>query len=432
MRLIRRSFILLSLCLLVTACTNTLIDKDSSQVSAEDFKTHGVLFFQTSGGWPSGHIQINGKQAGAFSDHFAAIKLPPGQYLLTRLSTQNQTTDTINTQSIDLNIRLTIEAGKVTSIGNLVFIKRQGKTFGLYVKNNHAAKRYIQLNIPQIYPAIASDDTRIINADVNYYNGNIIGLREALIKGSYQNLTVRENFVYGDLGIAVDNTNPRRSTLLTSPVLERLSKLPTAGNKAPHIFLSSLNELFIQDQKTLVAVDSMPDNFVARNGFSSDTLVALENNQGDLNVSFNQGKTWQYIDTPISSQYVETVIDTAGDQIIFGTVTAAYNQQSLGFIVDPKTGAMEKIGWSRYVTPSTQFLTVNNHLLMNPTSLDDISTSLFKYIPKTQTWRKLDLPNRSCVVGTKDDTITLSCIQDEVYQSKDSGETWQPMVRPSS
>ncbi len=416
----RKLFYLLLAALVLVGCSSV------PRLEDRPIGNRGLLHFSTVGDWPAAIVHIDGKDQGRLSDHHSAIALRPGDYRLTGFRRhsgyQGQYVSTLS-----LDIPFSIEAGKVTSLGKLVLLRRGSEGMVVILEDTDSAKRLLSMYYPVLSASFGDSDYQ--SANINYVpQEQIDAVRQEYLRQYSRRVQDQGDFRFGEIGtIAVRKDGANE--LIESSTLDRLyPAVQTPAVSGAHYF-TYFGDIFCYCDGEITKIDSPDDTKVAALAVS-ERLTVIADNRGRVKYSVHGDDSWLSLPERLSSVYMTPYFNLFEEKLFAGPLTVNYNadrRNSRGVVFNIDTEQAEIIGWSDHITNRTRFYVVNGEYLFDPVNLRGNATFLFRYDSRRKRWDEIRLPNRHCSVNVQDDTVGLDCRRGSNFESRDGGRSWQEL-----
>ncbi len=388
----------------------------------------GIVFFSTAGEWDYGSVEVSGEPRGWLRGGYAAIRLAPGQYELTKFKRhsgyQGQYVSTLS-----MNIPFTIKAGQVTSLGELAIFSQGGKRAIIALADEETGPWYLERYYPNVYGSLTEEDFQ--PADIKFSpEEKLTAIRHAFARAHSIKLQRQGNLEFGELGIIAKKEGSTRSFVDT----ETLATLIPAVQHASvdeHYFFDNFGRLFCYCQEEITPINHADGQYVTALAVSNHMMVAVDGN-GGLNVSKDRGESWSVVPESLSDVYMIPHFSFDEGQLFVGPLTHDYRAADAnpqGVIFNVNTAEFDAVGWSEYVTEKTRFYKVGGDYIFDPVNLDGQKTFLFRYEHDDDDWDEVRLPNRHCDIVVEQDVINLDCRQGSNFTSADAGRSWQEALK---
>ncbi len=336
---------------------------------------HGLVVLQLGPTqWNNATVALSPGKNSSAHDGFFIEKLKPGKYTLdsvTRVtgggssSFMGTTVTTTNYARLPIQREFTVEAGKITHLGLLYLVHQPGKTnedgaqvFILPFSNPGPEQGYLQKYYPDLFATLSPDD--VIVPDHESVNDKLKDIRK-IVYGLYAddgfklrakgldsnnlNLPVlfsESGWAFGDLGI-VARPDKNRVTILKNDSVDRLGHVGTLGDA--EWFFSQAGGVFHTGGNRLVEAQSIPDGFLASNGFmlGPDSMVLVDN-QFNFLLTRDNGQSWSHTtDYSVGKKRVVRVSHsvTGGRAYVIGHDYKLLSKKGRVVVIDRATGQME-------------------------------------------------------------------------------------------
>lgn len=292
---------LVSILLILNGCIAT-----APEINADAVKNEGLLVAHlgsrsTNPGRTN--VVINGEEYEfAIRDRYLRLPLKPGTYqfekIVEKSSYRSGNITTNNTLTLPVKFKFTIQAGRVTNVGEMVFhfpSANSKKYISLYIDNTDEMKEFIKKSHPDVYATLRSK--KFIKANVKYLNKKQIkAIRTLMLR------TARispAGYVEGNLGsfakVIRDNKGkPKNIKFYNTGTFKKIG--PCAKNKSRHICVvphAKKGQILFNATRNKVDTNKLPTNkAIALIQFVGDKDIIIATNQMEVYTSTNKGKNW--------------------------------------------------------------------------------------------------------------------------------------------
>lgn len=292
---------LASILLILNGCVAT-----APEINADAVKDEGLLIAHlgtrtTSPGRTN--VVISGEEYEfAITDRYLRLPLKPGTYqfekIIEKSSYRSGNVTTHNTWTLPVKFKFTIQAGRVTNVGEIIFhfpSAKSKKYLSLFIDNTDEMKEFIKKSHPDVYATLRSK--KFISANVKYLNKKQIKAIRTLMLSTARISSA--GYVAGKLGsfakVMRDNKGkPKDLKFYNTGTFKQIG--PCTKNKNSHICVvphAKKGKILFNATKNKVDKNKLPTNkTITLIQLVGDKEIVIATDQMEIYTSSNSGKNW--------------------------------------------------------------------------------------------------------------------------------------------